>query len=392
MAQVIGNQELVRKTNQRLIIDIIRQEALISRADLAKTLRLSAPTVSANIDRLLKRSVLIEEGSGDSRGGRKPILLKLNPDYGFFAGVDLSSDRVRLALLDFTGKVLCQKAIRTKELSGEEILQAAISEINHLIFTNNLDRTKLLTVVLATPGVLDKTSKRLHLVPQFAGWEDFPITQVAEQAFTCPVLIKNDINTATVGEIHFGAGMGYQSLAYISVDTGVGAGIVLNGQLLEGIHGAAGEIGHMVHDPASIRPRKKGLGNLEATASVPVLLEEASKILRFRSDDYLSQLQEFKAEIELGNPKLVAIMHKAAIILGYSIVNLHAILDLETVIIGGAISTFGESFLQAVQETVEAYAPLPLNISYSSLEHLSVLKGAFRMAQENAIEELVNEG
>jgi len=111
VVQVVGNPELIRRTNQGLIIEIIRQVGLISRADLAKTLQLSAPTVSANVERLLNRNVLLEVGSGGSRGGRPPILLKLNPDYGFMAGVDLSSDRVRIALVDFTGEIMSQKTI-----------------------------------------------------------------------------------------------------------------------------------------------------------------------------------------------------------------------------------------------------------------------------------------
>jgi len=389
---MIGNQELVRKTNQRLILEIIRREGLISRADLSKTLLLSAPTISANIERLLKRNVLQEVGSGDSRGGRPPILLKLNPEFGFVACVDLSSDRVRLALVDFTGGLLCQKSIPAVHLNGEEVLQAAIYEIHLLIQSNSLDLKHLLIVSIATPGILDKATQKLHLVPQFEGWEDFPIVELTEQAFSCTILIKNDINTATLGEIHYGAGIGYQSLVYISVDTGVGAGIVLKGQLLEGVHGAAGEIGHMVHDPSSIRPRKRGLGNLEAAISVPMILREATQWMRFASDDYLSQLQELSVQIENGNPGAETIMRKVALTVGYTIVNLHAVLDLETVIIGGAITTFGDLFLRIIRETVDALVPSPLNIVYSGLEHQSVIKGAFVVAQDRVIENLVNEG
>lgn len=392
MAQVIGNQELIRKTNQRLMIDIVRQAGLISRADLAKTLQLSAPTVSANIDRLLKRDVLMEVGSGDSRGGRPPILLQLNPDYGFIAGMDLSSDKVRLALINFTGEILNQRAIPSAHLSGQEVLLAAVSEINSMMQEGQLDPARLLTVTLATPGVLDQKTQRLHLVPQYAGWEDFPIVDMAKEAFSCPVLIKNDINTATFGEIHYGAGVGYQSLAYISVDTGIGAGIVLNGQILEGSHGAAGEIGHMVHNPATVRPRKRGLGNLEAAASVPALLSEAATYMTFSSEGYLSQLEEMKAEIERGNAKIMELMLKAAHTIGYTLINLQTVLDLEMIIIGGAITTFGESYLNAVREVVNSLAPLPLTLVYSALGNRSVLKGAFVMAQEKVIEDLVNEG
>lgn len=390
MTQVVGNQELIRRTNQGLIIEIIRQAGLISRADLAKTLQLSAPTVSANIERLLHRNVLLEVGSGDSSGGRRPILLKLNPDYGFVAGVDLSSDRVRIALVDFTGEIMGQKAIPAG--GGEEILETAVREINSMIRNLGLETGKFLAVAIATPGVLDRNSQKLHLVPQFAEWEDFPIMELAERAFPCPVLIRNDINTATLGEIHYGAGVGFQSLAYISVDTGVGAGIVLNGQLWEGVHSAAGEIGHMIHDPELIRPRKQGLGTLEAVAAVPVLLEEVERIISFTSDDSLNKLKEMEQEIAKGNLKVLRIMEKAARTIGYTIVNLHAVLDLETVIIGGAVTTFGEHYLQLVRETVSGLAPLPLRIVYSELANIAVLKGAFVVAREKVIEDIVNEG
>lgn len=390
MAQVIGNPELIRRTNQGLILEIIRQSGLISRADLAKTLQLSAPTVSANIERLLKRNVLSEVGSGDSSGGRPPILLKLNPDYGFMAGVDLSSDRVRIALVDFTGEIMSQKTISAG--GGEEILQTSVKKIYSLIQDLGLETNKLLNVAIATPGVLDRNSKKLHLVPQFTEWEGLAIVDLVESAFSCPVLIRNDINTATLGEIQYGAGVGFQSLAYISVDTGVGAGIVLNGQLLEGVHSAAGEIGHMINDPGMIRPRKQGLGTLEAVAAVPFILEEAAKVMSFTSDDSLNKLSEMEQEIAKGNVNALQIMEKAARMIGYAIVNLHAVLDLETVIIGGSVTTFGERYLQIVRETVRGLAPLPLGIVYSKLAGLSVLKGAFVVAQEKAIEDIVNEG
>ena len=134
MKKVLGNQRLVRITNQKLIIDAIRENGLISRAELSKLLKLSLPSVSSNIDRLIKQGLLVEVGEGDSSGGRKPIMLEFNNNYGNIIGIDMAGMEVKVAVSNLKPEILAKMTFAISENSnGEEILQILIEKVSEII-------------------------------------------------------------------------------------------------------------------------------------------------------------------------------------------------------------------------------------------------------------------
>ncbi|KUO51624.1 MAG: hypothetical protein APF76_13340 [Desulfitibacter sp. BRH_c19] len=400
MARIGGNQHLVRKTNLKLIIETIKRKGTISRAELAKELILSAPSVSSNIDQLLKMDLLREVGEGDSGGGRKPILLEFNKEYGYVIGIDLSSENCRTALGDLLGNIIAMEQFSLPEdKDGEKIIEKIIYTIQEIFASYPETKNKLKAITVGTPGVIDPEANTVRLSPQFRGWDHLPVKQILSEHFQVPVLLKNDINLAALGEAHYGVGKKSRNLAYISVDMGVGAGIILKGKLFEGSNLAAGEIGYMVPDVDMLDEEFDGYGPLEARTSVPALLKQVKKLVAGGEVSIINQWVDDPDKITLKIIKQAldnqdALAEKAvtaiARYLAVATANLQAVLDLDLIIIGGEIRVLENHLLDLVNKQAGKIMPTKPAIIYSVLNSKAGIYGAFAIGLDYVFKHLLD--
>lgn len=260
-------QEDTRRHHRSLLLQQLFGEGPASRADLARTTGLTRVTVSDLVGELVAEGLVEELGApAESRVGKPPTLVGLAVDAAHIVGIDLSgSDRMTGAVINLAGQVQARHELPLDGANGA----AAVALVRRLAaeLIAMTDRP-ILGVGVGSPGVVDAAGTVID-APNLA-WADTPLATTLAEALGVPVLVANDANTAVLGEHTFGAS-GDGGLMVLRVGTGVGAGLVLEGALLHGHLGAAGEIGHVVVDPDGERCACGRTGCLETILAVPHL-------------------------------------------------------------------------------------------------------------------------
>jgi predicted NBD/HSP70 family sugar kinase len=260
-------QEDTRRHHRSLLLQQLLREGPASRADLARTSGLTRVTVSDLVGELVTDGLVEELGApAGTRVGKPPTLVGLAPDSSHIIGIDLSvAGRMTGAVLNLTGQVRARHEVALDGATGDDAV-ALVHRLAHELIAKT-DRP-VLGVGVGSPGVVDAEGVVID-APNLA-WRDTPLAAGLAQDLGLPVFVANDANTAALGEHTFGeAGEG--GLMVLLIGTGVGAGLVLEGSLLHGHRGAAGEIGHIVVDPDGEQCACGRIGCLETLLAVPRL-------------------------------------------------------------------------------------------------------------------------
>lgn len=295
-----GNQGLVRINNQNAIIEYIRNHGPISRAELAKCLKISKPTVSTNVEALLQRNILLEMGPGSTTVGKKPTLLEFNHNHKLICACDLSREHTTLVIGDLKGNLIAEISVELCDGDSIEKQQTSITEsLNALMLKAGIDQSKVAQVVIASPGIFPGQESGQLLNPQFEHLQAIQINNLLADYFDVEPKIKNDINMAALGEKFFGSGMHHSDLAYVSVGLGVGAGLIMNNTLYRGSRRAAGEIGFVV--PLSATNTSGAFVNLENTIGEKAIEKRMSAERRLNKESLVfrnTQTPNFKEFIQ----------------------------------------------------------------------------------------------
>jgi len=398
------NHKQIKVTNQTLIINEVRNSDGLSRSDLARKLRLSAPSISANIDELISRDIILEKGVGSSAFGRKPIHIEFNNDYGYVVAVDMSGGAFRMALSDLSGtNILEYGSISDVIQITSEVIERTMETIAGMLARRGIPPQKLLCICIGSPGFIDPRTGSVVYAPRIV---DFPGTALKDafaNRFNTLVLVKNDMNCAAVGEHLFGIAQSYHSFINILIDVGIGSGLVLNEKLYEGSRGSAGEIGLWVNDTEdAVRRNKVTLNNmLDNQASVFGLICRVKE----KHPDLFAHLGQ--GEIDLhrvpeytdvmfsaaraGDPRVIAILREAAIRLGCVLKNLYELLDLEAIIIGGLILEIGDIFMPLLEQFLTDNVSGKVKVLSSTLGNNSVIYGAIGEGINHVLVDIMNQ-
>jgi len=280
-------------------------------------------------------------------------------------GIDVGGTNVKLALVSPEGKIIYSNSIPTHAEMGYEYTVNNIKEaIRDLLKETDSQPTDIQGIGFGFPGQVDYKSGVVRLAPNIPGWVDVPIAQMIEEEFGIPTRVDNDVRCAALGELNFGAGKGCENLICITVGTGIGSGLIVNGKLVRGASNAAGEIGHIklqMHDGPICGCGDTGC--MEAFASGPAIVAMA--------EDYIKGGKSTKFR-ELANPDITPrIVFEAAkqgdpvakriyTIMGeYIGIGLSSVINLlnpEKVIIGGGVAASGEFLMEPIRETVKKRA------------------------------------
>lgn len=239
---------------------------------------------------------------------------------------------------------------------------------------------------IACPGPLSATRGVVEHAPML-GWHDVPVVKLLSERLGIPAILENDANAAALGEQRMGAGQGCASMAYITVSTGVGCGIVLDGQIWQGKHESAGEIGHLVIHPGDLECPCGRRGCLELYASGTAIGREAKKIAQKQGKDP-NQMDAREASIlaRAGEAEYQALFDRAGAALGQGIAALQQLLDIERIIIGGSVSASMDLIQPALIRTAQSasyWADHPENwLFMAQLQPDSGLYGAACLAAD----------
>ncbi len=354
MDRAPGALESLRLVNRSRVLAALQQRGRASRADIVRATGLSRTTVSSLVADLLADGVVVEQADGlgppsSPNGGRPATLLALDPSSGGFAGIDFGHDSVRVVIVDRAGDLLAE-ARESLDVDHEagRALELAAEMVERLRERAGIPRDRLLGVGAAISAPLRTMRNALASTHIFPGWGDVDVKGALASALGTSVQVGNDANLGALAEATFGAGRGERNILYVMLSAGVGAGIVLDGQLYEGNTGTAGELGHVVVDPGGSVCRCGNRGCLETVAGVSALTRSLEH--GYGSGATMEKLLELCAAGDVGALRLVADAGRA---LGQALAGMCSVLDPGLVILGGELAATGEVLLATVREHIE---------------------------------------
>ncbi|MGE5587137.1 MAG: ROK family protein [Clostridia bacterium] len=362
-----GSRKLIKDLNISLVIDAVRQHGPISRADLARVTNLGRSTITGIASVLLEEGFLVELGSGESRVGRRPILLKFNEKARPVIAIKLAPGRIVGAVTDMDAHLLCQQErLLADSETADEIVEALIQMTHALLTEAKVDIDDVLGMGMVLPGIVDPKTG-VSVWPSFFNWINVPMKQILEDRLGVQVFIDNDANAAALAEKWYGAGRDYADLVCVTVGAGVGAGLIVGGRLYRGGASGAGEIGHMTIDEEGPQCICGNRGCLEAMVSDKALVRQAverlaenpgSMVLQLAEGDKSKITREIIVEAaKAGDEMAQALIRQAGTHIGTGLANLVNILNPEAIIVGGeAAAQAGDLLLEPIRRTVKERA------------------------------------
>ena len=262
-------------------------------------------------------------------------------------GIDLGGTQLRAAVINMQGEILSRAAVSTDVAGGPNAIIAQMVKLSAEVCGLYSDR--IIGAGVSSPGPLDLENGRTSELPTLPGWLDFPLRETLVQKLNLPVVLENDGVAAANGEWKFGAGRGLNNLVYVTVSTGIGGGVVVDGHLMHGRRGMAGHVGHMMIDPDGPICGCGGRGCIEAIAAGPAFSANARK----------AGFTDGKHAVEAarnGDPRAKALVEKEAEWLGYGFVSLLHLYSPDVLIVGGGMSSALDLMMHGIRNQIDHYA------------------------------------
>lgn len=277
-----ADPSFMRQHNRLLVLNYVREHGPIARAAIARQTGLSRTTVSSIMDDLLREG-FVREGemqNATSAGGRRAILVNFNSSAGYILGIDLGRSHFTLLLTDLAAEQIAKRTGPFHTEQGPDVcLPLLLDELVSFLAEQGVELSQVIGLGVGIPGPMDSTLHKLYSPPRMPGWHGVDVERILRQRLGVPVYVENDANAGALGESRYGAGRGVADLAYVKLGTGIGAALVINGQIYRGSRGSAGEIGHVSIDENGPLCACGNRGCLEAVAGGGAILEEARMLL-----------------------------------------------------------------------------------------------------------------
>ena len=383
----------LRHINARELYLLLREHGPCSRADLARYSGLSGPTVSRSIDYLVNRELVISLGIGESGGGRPPDRLSLNHASVYVAGLEIRDSGIRVALANLKGDRIgpWSSALPSRK-SPERVVQELSAGVDSLLKQHSIRKSKLYAVSVSTPGITDTKTGNLIFAPFLKDWGDIPLKKLLAKTFKIPVAVENEANLYALGERAYGVAKGEEHFVFLDVDTGVGAGIFINGMLYRGATGSAGEIGYMQVPAAPRGPFSTMLpGTLEKVAGGKGIEESWRTLAKGNRGRKSATAADVLSFAEAGDAVALQVVENAAKALCDVIANVSVLLDPTMIVLGGPIGSspvLFEAVLRRLRLQKHDLGRITVRLSHCGAD--AALWGALKTAIEIAEAELLD--
>lgn len=354
---------IVNQPNKDSVLGLIRQAPDgVSRVEIAQALGVSRATVSTIVDALIASGLVVEQGSGISRGGRRPIVLRINPDAGRVVGIDIGASHVLVVLADLCGKILYEAEVSFDIAHGPDACLPQIAqEAEAVLGREAAARERLLAIGVGVPGPVIAARGMVSSPPLMPGWDGYPIREFFQARWARPTLVDNDADLGALGEWSFGAGRGEANLAFIKIGTGIGCGLLLDGRLYHGVVGTAGEIGHVTISQDGPPCKCGNYGCLEAMAGgraiaqraqLAILAGQRTSLVEHNHNHELTA-RDVALAAQAGDAVSQQLLNDAGRHIGSALASLINLLNPGLVLIGGRVAEAGDILLNPIREAVE---------------------------------------
>jgi glucokinase-like ROK family protein len=352
MITLTGNRALIRAINHSHVLNAIKTYGPIGRAEIARRTGLSPATLTAITADLISKNLVVEKSAGDSKGGRPPILLAINPQGAYVVGIKLTETNAVCALTDLEATVIGKSSTMLSGHDPSQVVDDLALMTSAFIRDHDISRKRLLGVGVGLAGIVDAEPGILRQSP-FLGWRDVPLRSMLQKKLRVPVYLENDVNTLTLTEKWYGHGQGIDNFLTVTVGRGVGMGIVVNGQFYRGQGGGAGEFGHTAIDPDGLECPCGKRGCLETYVDDPALVRIAQEFIA--RGELVADVQGVEQLLELaqaGNPVALDIFAQAGRLLGQGIANLVNIFNPRKIFVSGEGTRNGIFFFEPMKESI----------------------------------------
>jgi predicted NBD/HSP70 family sugar kinase len=391
------------------ILEILRRRGPISRPDISKEIGINVVTISNYIDDFIRHRLVYEKELDVSEGGRRPVLLDLNPQGGYIIGTGLNLMNMVGLLVDLKGNIITKTQVARPKLTVKDVTESLLDIIREIFRRSKGYAGNIKGIGIGLAGLVNKQDGSIHWPQKMDHYYtyasvDLPLRELIEREFNLPVLIENDATSACFGEYWLGAGTELKNLVYMF--SGVGCGIVIDGHIYRGAQGYAGEVSiynYKENDafnceagsPCFLKRWEMDLGIVEDVKAVISKDADAAKAFSQVSGGNIINL-DLKAVFtaaRLKNPVATAALKKAARRLGIRVAYIANLLNPEMIVIGGGFEEAGEEFLNEVAATIKAWAfrevTEDLKIVYSQLRENAVALGTASLVMQRVFAHLL---
>lgn len=379
MARSAAIPPLLKDLNQRTVLDAIRAGAPISRAEISRLAGISKPTVSLALQSLLDAGLVRETAPDPGRPTYGATFFEVVPEAGLVLGLDLGARFLRGAICDLRGEIRARQDVELDGADAEGAIEAIAGLRHSLAEASGLPTDRIDGVVVGVPGVVDADTGRLTLATNVSGLEGRDWARDLRERLELTVTVENDINLAAVGERWRGMAQGVEDFVFLSIGTGLGAGLVLRGELHRGRHGAAGEVDLVAAgreddiDPcaaavSAVAARLAAEDGARTTLRPPY--DARSIFAAARTDDAVAQ----------------AVVVEEARRIALHIAPIAAVTDIALVVLGGGIGVNADLLLDPIRDLLTRWLPYPPRVEVSSLGDAAVLTGSLAVGLRAAVD------
>jgi len=337
-----SNSLTLRASNRVAVLERIRLQAPVTRAEIARDTGLTPAAVTNIVNHLLGTGLIVELGRRKLGRGKPAVELDLAPDGAYSIGLHLDRDVLTGVLVDLKGTSLAAVRVELSPPSPEQALELLAGSHAELVATAGIDRGKLLGTGVVTVGPLDLENGTVRGPPNFPGWENVPLRRLVQDRVGVPVILENNATAAAIGEYWYGAGRGHRNFLYLYIGLGVGSGLFIDNHVYRGSGLNAGEVGH-VHVG-----RGSDLFTLESLTSMLALRRDLGAAY--------AEPEAVAAALQAGDAHLLEWLEGASSHLAQVLAGIDDLLDLDAVILGGRHAA--EVLAHLVERTEERFRGL----------------------------------
>jgi glucokinase-like ROK family protein len=395
----LRTSRVLRQTNRQLLLTLLYFNQPISRFDLSQLSGFSPATVTNLVTELLRDGSIVETGVEESQGGRPRMILAINPDLGYFIGMDLGETHIYVELFDIKMHSIAhlRQEVSDSENRPHEIVSLIVEAIERLLASCGVTESQIIGLGIGCPGIVDCDRGVWIAAPNW-GWKSVPLLDLLKSRLHMPILLENGAKAMGLAEMWFGAGKGLDNLAVLLVGTGVGAGIIVQGELYHGSTNSAGEWGHTCIEIQGRLCRCGSRGCIEAYAGARAIITRLQE-----ADPYHPALQHSGQSAiltalceaaESGDPTARQIVSSTARYLGVGIANMINLVNPELIVLGGwAGKLMGRLMLPELHQTIGEYAMSTprdaVTLSLSQLDWNGISVGAAGLVLQDFLAEKI---
>jgi predicted NBD/HSP70 family sugar kinase/DNA-binding CsgD family transcriptional regulator len=373
---------LLKHLNERTVLEAIRSGAPISRAEISRRAGISKPTVSLALQSLLEAG-LVREATSEPAGPRYgAVFFEPVPEAALVLGLDVGGRFLRGAICDLRGDTRARLDVEIAGSDAGRVLDQISGLRERLVEATGLDGSLLNGAVVGVPGVVDAERRGIALATSVAGLEGDTFGADLDRRLGLSVTLENDVNLAALGEHWQGVARGVDDFLFLSIGTGMGAGLVLRGELHRGHNGAAGEVDFaLVGLAQDVDPCA---GAVSAFAARLAEERGGATVLAPPFD-----AREIFAAARARDALAGEVVNEVARRIALHIVPVAAVTDVSLVVLGGGLGANGDLLLEPVRGRLESWIPYPPRVEVSSLGEAAVLTGALASGLRHALDEVV---